>query len=165
MREASGDRAWLLVLLFASLPALLLASIAGGSVAWFHSHGHAGAHVHVMPDAGQLEHADLDHDHVAWHSHGDAPENDHDGEAPPGLKLEFPRLLGTLSSIIELRANSVLADGELLLEACPITATRPAPSHAGLVPRRTPIPSGWPPQRTRRTAVAALVCSSRALRI
>ena len=149
-------RAFLLALL---LPVLLLGPVGRGGSAWIHAHGTVGSHFHLLPEGAAGDVAHLHGWHAGQHHHESDEHHEDDERAPSGLVIALPSLLAPAA-----KASSP-------------SASLPAPSLAGFPaedacvegdrdPRRAePARSGWPPQRGRRTGVAALLRSSHALRI
>lgn len=130
--------------------------------AWLHSHGPAGDHVHLLAERVDTDHHRTLHDwHAAQHRHerggGDHEENE--TPAPAGLLIDLPHVLATPSA----GATPVAA------ASVHLPANLPAPRwHLALVEgthRHELYCSGWPPQRAKRSGVAALLRSSHAILI
>ncbi len=156
-RSAFGQMLFLLVL----LPALIVGPALGGMAAWIHSHGPSGGHVHLL--AKQLDHGDLGtlhdwHDAQHRHDHEDGTHEE-DEPAPTGLLIELPQILAALSS-----GPTLASAGSIHLPALLPSARW----HSALVEsthRPDLCRSGWPPQRVKRSGVAALLCVSHAILI
>jgi len=150
-------------LLFAlvGLPALVLLPVFAGLQALVHAHGTAGGHVHLPT---HHEHASDE----AWHAAQHAAEHEHEHETPgvgeedvpaPGSRLELP----------ELAAAPARDGAAALAKSVATPAPCPAPrwSLACIESSHAPefFRSGWPPQESWRSGVAALLCSSHAILI
>ena len=157
-RSASGGTRLFLIVL---LPGLLFGPALGGMAAWLHSHGPSGEHLHLLTEQVAQDHLGALHDwHDAQHRHEHDDGTDGEDEpAPTGLLIELPQLL-----------------------AAPLGGTTLVPALGIQVPAIIPVPrwhlalvegihkhelycSGWPPQREKRTGVAALLRSSHAILI
>jgi len=148
------------ILVLALLPALLCAPALGGVAAWIHSHGHSGAHVHLLPEEHDHDFAALDEWHATQHR-GGHEQDDHgdDDPAPQGLLIELPELVALAPRV----PTGVAGPSAQALAPLPLPRWHLAPvasSH-----RSDFIRSGWPPQATWRSGVAALLRSSHALLI
>ena len=151
-----------ILLLLAVLPVLVLGPALGGMVAWLHSHGSSGAHLHLVLEHGEHHGAGPSH---AWHAH----QHRHDGEdetsggddepSPEGLRLELRELVAAAPRA----AAPAPATSIHVLALLPAPAWEPARIE-GLPPARSHR-SVWPPPGSSRSGLAALLRSSHALRI
>jgi hypothetical protein len=143
------------------LPGLLFGQALGGMAAWFHSHGPAGEHLHLVSEQLGQDHPGTLHDwHDAQHRHEREDGSDQDDvPAPTGLMLELPYLLAA-----PVRSTTLVSASSVSLPA-----SLPVPRwHLALVEgahRHELCCSGWPPQRAMRSGVAALLRSSHAILI
>ena len=143
------------------LTALLFGPALGGAVAWIHSHGDSGGHLHLLPDDEQEnEVAALDGWHDAQHRCGHDGDGHADGgPAPRGFLIELPAFAAAAPR------------GSTVVPAASAQAQIGVPrsfQHLAIVESSTPqwlIRSGWPPHRTNRSGVAALLRSSHAILI
>lgn len=174
-RSASGRS---LLVLVALLPVLLVGPAVGGMTAWFHSHGPAGEHLHLL-----TEHVDA-HRHGTLHDWHDAQhgleaheraDDAHEGGreageegveyAPTGLVIELPRILAAPYARAHLAsATSIHSAPSIHLPALLPTLRQHLVFGEG-PGKNGPCRSGWPPQRAKRIGVAALLCSSHAILI
>jgi len=145
---------WLLVLALFALP---LGAAFDGAVAWIHSHGHRGGHLHLL--AAEHEAAAHGEWHAAEHRHEHAPEpepDDEEREDRPGVLVDLPEgLAASARGSGTIPSSRVLAQAPLLERQALTPAVASGPPGV--------VRSGWPPQRGRRSGVAALLCSSHAL--
>lgn len=148
------------LVVLALLPALLAVPALGGFAAWIHAHGPSGAHVHLMSSGHDHDVAALEGWHDAQHRLEPADE-DHDvgGRAPKGLRIELPEIVAPATH----GSNAIHAAGVRAPVPPPFAGWHPPLVERSLRPWL--IRSGWPPQGTRRTGVAALLRSSHAIRI
>jgi hypothetical protein len=149
--------------LLVPLAMLVLASVLGGVVAWVHSHGASGIHIHLR--VGHSDHEDATaharHDAAHGHEHGDAVHEprEEDEPAPGGLRIEFPDVL------VASTRGSLSVGFDEVVAAAPPSFRRWQLVVSESTHRPEMFPSGWPPQWERRTGVAALLRTSRAILI
>ncbi len=152
--QTAGRRALLVALV---LPALLLGQVTGGRIGWVHSHDEHGGHLHLADVAAPGDVQALS----AWHAtqhHGDPDSRAHE-RPPAGLVFAVPALLasapGPAGGLAPPSACKVLLGPEPL----------PLVELAGGTHQPELCRNGWPPQRTARSGVVALLRSSHALLI
>lgn len=184
-RVSRRPRAWAALVFALHLPLLLLGPVLGGMSVLVHEHGGAGRHAHLVAEAAPVapterahlaahagEHAHRPHaghdvEHVA-RSHprgtasladgGHAPPDDHGAPCPTGFWLHLPELQLARSHV---SFDAALAEAPASpARWLPFPLAEPA-VRARLVRSR----DGWPPARTPRTGIAALLATSRAIRV
>ena len=149
-----------MLLVLALLPALIFGPALGGMAAWLHSHGPSGGHLHLLA-------LETDHDlgarqewHDAQHRHDHQDDTHHEEEPTPvGLLIELPQVIGTAPRVTALSSATWF----------PLPAFVPSVRSTLVLVESTYRPdlrrSGWPPQRAKRSGVAALLRSSHAILI
>jgi hypothetical protein len=147
------------VLLVALLPVFALGPALGGGMAWFHSHGPSGGHLHLVPSEHGHDHDALDAWHEVQHHRAQEGESHEVAEhAPDGLRIEMPAVIATAPSKAPAPGTSIAPPAFL-----------PSPGWSVELPGATCRPercrSGWPPGKARRSGVAALLRSSHAILI
>jgi hypothetical protein len=154
-RLGTWEQLLLLVLL---LPGLVLGATLDGQTAWFHSHGPAGDHLHLL-----FASADLDgHERASvveqLHSHeGAAPEDEHD--APAGIWIELPRILAASTR------NASQPQVPVVQASAPLPPVRWRPVTTERLHRPDACRFGWPARGRELSGVAALLRSSHAILI
>jgi hypothetical protein len=148
-------------LLFALLlPALVLGTVVGGRTTWLHSHGADAGHVHLPPQDVAVRGASaLAEWHAGQHEDDDRHRHQDRGPHPTGLVVDLPAIL-LASSPTTSSADPI---GSLAFATAPAWACPGPLVETG--PRPDLCRSGWPPQRGRRSGIAALLRTSHAILI
>jgi hypothetical protein len=150
-----------LLLLLALLPGPLFGPALAGMGAWLHSHGPEGEHLHFLAPQVEADQLGTLHDwHAAQHGHEHEEGSDEDEvPAPTGLLIDLPHLLAApWGGTTLVAASSVHLPAILPVPRWHLALAEGTHGHELYR-------SGWPPQRTKRSGVAALLRSSHAILI